>query len=134
MLKEITTNGKEYFFRYNNKVYPFKVFSDENLQKYDKKALESFKRMKIDLNRTLKLACSMDLVNPRLIIGSSTVGTFDLLIEYQEKGIDKVIDYSRNLIMNKDDYYDLVNFKEINTVSKYELYEIYYILNEFDAY
>lgn len=134
LLKEITTNGKEYFFHYNNKVYPFKVFSDEYLQKYDKKALESFKRMKIDLNRTLKLACSMDLVNPRLIIGTSTVGTFDLLIAYQEKGIDKVINYSRNLIMNKDDYYDLVNFKEINTVSKYELYEIHYILNELNAF
>lgn len=129
-----TTNGEDYVFKYDGKTYPFSVFSDSELQTFDKKTLESAKRIKAQTFRSLKLACSMDLVNPRVVIGNSIVGTFDLLIVFQENGIDKVIDYARNLVMNKADYYEIFKFNELNMVDKMDLYNIYYIMNKLGDY
>ncbi len=127
-------NGEEYVFKYNGKTYPFSIFSNRDLQEYDKKTLLSAKRIKECLIRSLKLACSMDLVNPRIIIGNSIVGTFNLLIAFQENGIDKVIDYARNIVMNKDDYYEIFKFDELNIADRMDLYNIYYIINKFGTY
>ncbi len=129
-----TTNNDSYVFKYNGKTYPISVFSDNELQKYDKKVLESVKRIKECKYRALKLACSLDLVNPRIAIGNSISGIFDLLIVYQENGMDKVIDYARNLVMSKVDYYEIFQFHELNVVDKMELYNIYYLLNELHDY
>lgn len=95
------TTSENYIFKYNGKTYPFSVFSDKELQKYDKKILESEKRTKSHIGKSLKLACSMNLVNPRIAIGYSIVKIFETLIVFQENGIDKVIDYTKNLIMIK---------------------------------
>lgn len=129
---KIEKNAKDnYLFNYNQKKYPFSILSDKNLQKCDIKILkDNEKRRKIEFLRTLKLACSMDLINPRVAIGNSVLGNLYLIILYQEKGIDKVIDYSSNLIMNKDDYYELFKFKELNIVSKAELYKIHYLIEK----
>ena len=131
----LNDKNKDYIFNYNEKSYPFSVFSDRDLQKYDKKILGSSKRLNEGLYGTLKLACSMDLVNSRVAIGNSKAGILYLLILHEENGIDKVIDYARNLEMSKDDYYELFHFDEINVIDKYELYNIYRvltILNNFD--
>lgn len=122
---------KGYIFNYNGKEYPFSVFSDYELQKFDKKTLESVKRLGETTLRSLKLACSMDLVNPRIVIGNSLAGTFDLLIMFQENETDKVIDYTRNLVMNKDDYYEIFKYQELNIVDKSDLYNIYHLINIF---
>lgn len=127
-------NEWSYNFNYNNKKYPFSIFSDKNLQKYDKETLLSSQRIKCQISRTLKLACSMDLVNPRISIGNSKLGIFDLLIIFEENEIHKVIDYARNLIMKKDDYFELFNYKEINCIDKYDLYNIFYMIQKFDNY
>ena len=37
-----------------------------------------------------------------------------------------IIDYGNNLIMSKSDYYRLFDMREINVISKYELYELYW--------
>ena len=125
-----TTSSEDYIFKYDGKTYPFSIFSDKELQKYDKKILESEKRTKSHTFRSLKLACSMDLVNPRVAIGNSIVGIFDTLIIFQENGIDKVIDYAKNLIMSKKDYYEIFKFNELNVVDKFDLYNIYYIMDK----
>lgn len=130
----ISGNDKDYIFNYNGNLYPFSIFSDRNLQKYDKRVLQKSKRLKEDLVRTLKLACSMDLVNPRVTIGNSVAEIFSLLIIHEENGIDKVIDYGRNIEMRKDDYYEVFNFKELNVIDKYDLYNIYFLLNTLDNY
>ena len=104
-----TANGDKYIFRFNGKEYPFSVFSDNELQKFDKKMLKNVKRIEESKLRSLKLACSLDLVNPRIVIGNSINGIFDILIVFQENGIEKVIDYARNLIMSKENYYEIFN-------------------------
>ena len=37
IVKKNTTNGEDYVFNYNGKMYPFSVFSDNEIQKFDKK-------------------------------------------------------------------------------------------------
>lgn len=76
----------------------------------------------------------MDLVNPRVANGNSLEEIYSLIIIYQENGIDKVIDYSKNLIMTKEDYYELFKFNELNIVSKMDLYNIYYLMSKFNSY
>ena len=64
----------------------------------------------------------MDLVNPRVAIGHSSINRLHAIIIFQDNGTDKIIDYDKNLIMKKDDYYELFDYKEINTIDKYDLY------------
>ena len=128
--KNISKEDKySYVFYYGEKSYSFSVFSDYELQDYDKKKLKSNKRMNESLARTLKLACSLDFVTPKVVIGSSSVDTFSLLILFSDHGTNKVIDYSKNLVMNQDDYYNLFQFCELNVMDKFDLYQIYYLIN-----
>ena len=76
----------------------------------------------------------MNLVNPRVSIGNSITGIFRLLIIFQEGKNEQVIDYAKNLVMDKNDYYELFKFQEINVVDKFDLYNIYYFINEFNDY
>lgn len=132
---KITDNKNNYTFKYKNKSYGFSVFSDRELQKNDQKILKSLElRRRNGLARTLKLACSLDLVNPKVLVGKSSLGIFEVLITYQENGIKKVINYVTNLVMNKDDYYELFNFNEYNELSKFDLYNIYYFLDKLNNY
>lgn len=127
-------SASQYKFNYKNKEFGFSLFSDFDLQPSDKKKLKSPKRIAESMYRTLKLACSMDLVNPRVTIGNSLVGNLDTLILFQADGMEKVIDYAMNIVMNKEDYYELFGFKELNVLDKYDLYRIYYITSKFNDF
>ena len=76
-------DDKSYIFSYRSKNYLFSTLSDFPLQEYDKKSLESENRKSDEVNRTLKFACSMDLINPRVVIGNSVVQIFSLVVIYQ---------------------------------------------------
>lgn len=125
---------KHYIFSYQHKKYPFEVLSNWDLQKFDIEILEDVeKRNDYALLRTLKLASSKhkNLINPHVIIGNSSLGALHPIIVYLEnKDSEKVIDYSRNLVMNKEDYYHLFKFQEISCIDSYELYCIHQILEE----
>lgn len=128
-------NDNEYIFNYGNKEYAFSALRDRNLQMVDKKILSNMKSSRKNAPmRTLKLACSMQLQDIKMIIGSSVQGCFDMLISFRENGEVKIIDYANNIVMNKDDYYDLFKFEELNTLSKSDLYKIYYFINMLGNY
>ena len=124
-------DGYSYMFHYEGNSYPFSLFSDYDLQDYDKKILKSNKRYKEFLGRTLKLVCSLDLVSPKVVIGNSLMENFSLLILFSEDGVNKVIDYSKNLVMNQEDYYKIFCFQDINVVDQFDLYQIHYLMDEF---
>lgn len=131
-IKKIEDN---YIFAYKDKKYNFGVFSDRKLQEYDIKILKNIKlRREKKMLRILKLVCSMDLINPRLVVGKSKMGIFELLIIYQEKGVERVIDYASNLEMNKKDYYELFEVREYNVLDKLDLYNLYYTFNKLTDY
>lgn len=113
---------------YHNREYPFKFLSEqENIQLVDKEILlDVKKRGDYSLLRTLKLAGSLDLVDPRVIIGSHKTFELSSVISYIENGKEMIIDYGNNLIMSKSDYYRLFDMREINVTSKYELYQLYW--------
>lgn len=128
-------NGK-YSLNYNDKNFYFKLFSDGDIQKVDKQILSENKRYEWSLNRTLKLACSMDLIEPKVIIGTSNCNSMSFLISFKDKedASTKVIDYATNLVMDKKDYYELFKFREINTVDKYDIYCIDLIIKKTGDY
>lgn len=134
--QSITKEGKhsQYFFYYQGKKYPFSVFSDNNLQKKDQELLKEKERYKIQLLRTLKLACSMELVDPRVAIGNSLIMVCDTLILFREGKTDKVISYSSNLVMDKDDFYEIFEYQEINVVDKADLYFIYWMMKRSNSW
>lgn len=128
--------NKRYYFKYNGKKYPFQDFSRKfKLQEYDKKTIKKPEASyKLALFRSLKLACSLDLTNPKLILANTLNRKLASLITYQENGTIKLIDYAQNMIMDKNDYYELFEVKEINVLDKLDLYKIYTLLEEYDDY
>lgn len=134
LYRNIKKDNNSYILKHNKKEYPFSILSDYEIQEFDKKILKTEKRYKQRLSRTLKLACSMDLVNPRVAIGHSSFNRLHTIIIFQDNGTDKIIDYDKNLIMKKDDYYELFDYKEINIIDKADLYNIYYITDTLADY
>lgn len=133
-IKKHSSDDFKYFFIFEERKYDFSIFSDCRLQESDRIILESSDRERASLPRTLKLASSIDLINPRVAIGNSLTGVLKPLILFEDKGIDKVIDYSKNIIMTKEDYYSIFDFKELNVVDKFDLYNIYFMIDSFRDY
>ena len=112
LLSQIKNHGKNYIFKYNGKKYKFSVFSEQDIQKSDKKRLKNIKeRNLLSLVRSLKLACSMDLVDPKIVLGKSSLSNLELFISYYTSDGEKIIDYSRNIMMDKTDYYDMLGIE-----------------------
>ena len=88
LLTGVSTKKNNYIFKHNKKKYPFNILSEENIQKIDKKNLTSDEiAYKNDLIRVLKLACSMDLVNTKIIIYNSEFKSIGYLISFEENSI-----------------------------------------------
>lgn len=135
LFTRISMKNGECVFNYKGKKYPFSLLSDRKLQTIDERFLKNYElRERKSLVRTLKLACSMDLVNPKVIIGNSPFTILDAIISFEEDGVKKIIDYSQNLVMKADDYFELFKFEELNILSKNDLYSIYLILKESNDY
>lgn len=128
----ITKNQGKYLFHYQQKIYPFTLFSEENLQTVDKKRLESEERARYSFIRTLTLACSMDLLEAKVALGNTCLEMSNIIILYKENGIEKVADYQNNLVMKKEDYYEIFAFQEISVVDKFDLYQIYDVMMHLD--
>lgn len=129
LFHNIKHNNGIYTFSYNNKQYEFRLLSDLDLVKYDKKTLRSAQREQRYLNRLLKLINSLKLTNPKLLVGKSKSNKLDVIIEYYDKE-EYIISYEYNLIMKKQDYIELFNFEQIEELNKQEIYFIYQIVKE----
>ncbi len=107
----------------NKKAYHFELLSERNLQPYDKEILQTDKKNTYYLARVLKLFYSLPWQNPSLIIGTSN-NEINVVVSFNEEGFLKIADYKNNLIMAKNEYYELFNFQELNTLNKFEIYTI----------
>lgn len=124
-LANIKKKGKgEYIYA---EKYPFKCLSDFPLLKGDKKNLQD---MEVSYNnrilRSIRIALSKKLIDARLITvmqkDEDNDDMLNLLIEYEKKQKKFVIDYSKNLIMEKEDYYHLYHTRQIQELTQSELY------------
>lgn len=134
-LTGVITKKDGYIFKYLDKDYPFTLFSEWDLQDSEKEILRNrHSKIKLATLRNLRLACSLDIINPKLIIGNSSFRALETLISYEDKGIEKIIDYSKNLVMKADDYFELFQFEKLNILEKWQLYNIYTVMSETDCW
>lgn len=125
----VIKNKKGYSLVKNHKKYNFELLSDKIGRKVDEGYLYDYDiRNDVSLTRTLKLACSTDLVNANFIVASTNLG-LRFLVEYQEGKNKKIIDYASNIIMLKEDYNQLYNLNEISRMDQATLYNWYIMFN-----
>ncbi len=134
-ITKLNHSNYEYSFKYKNKNYPFSFFSNRKLQEFDIKTLfDKQKREQVDYARTLKLACSMDIINPKVLVGKSNFNGIILLFSFLEDEEEKIVDYSKNLVMKKKDYFDVFEMKIFNELDKYDLYRFFGLIEVFNSF
>ena len=115
-----------YIFNYNNKDYYFEILSEKKVLLTDKKNLRNYKkRIEKFLERSLRIAGSNELLGQKLLFISSDILGVNCIVEYTKDGVSRVVDYSNNLIMKKEDYFSLFDVEVINTLDKEVLYRYY---------
>ncbi len=116
------------------KDWQVELFSDRDLQSWDKNILKkSEKRHIYALARTLKLVYSLPFKNASLAIGLIN-NELEVIIVFNEDSTLKVADYKRNLIMQKKDYYDALQFQELNILNKFEIYSLANFIHDTNCY
>ncbi len=126
----IIKSKKMYALVKKNKKYHFQRLSDVINYSVDKKILLNLKkRHSEDIVRSLRLACSPDLLNACLIV-AVTNNDLSLLIEYEKNHHSYIIDYANNLVMAKENYQELYQMKEVSRIDQATLYKINYLLTE----
>ena len=130
-----TSNIKEkngiHILKHNGKEYKFTLLSDENIQKVDKKRLHKLeKRYKDSAIRTLKIFSAPNSKYNKLIVAKTNIDDFICIIENN----NKIIDYSKNIIMDKNDYYELFDVVELNTLDRFDIFLIYNIMDDLGIY
>ena len=122
-LFNIKKKNKGYIFHYNEKDYYFEILSEKKVLDADKKNLQDKKeRVKKNILRSLRIATTNDLLDQKLLFIASDILGANLIIEYQANGEQRIIDYSTNIIMRKNDFFSLFKPKIINTLDKETLY------------
>lgn len=124
-IKKITQE-KAYLYHQNGKDYQFRCFSDFPLLIGDQKILQNVKkRYQLGMLRSIKIALSKKLSSARLITTleiSEKTSYLNLLVEYEKEKKKYIIDYSRNLVMEKKDYNELYLPKELQILTQGDLY------------
>lgn len=126
----IIKSKKMYALVKNKKKYHFQRLSDVINYSVDKKILLNFKKRHSEvMMRTLRLACSPDLLNACLI-AAVTNNDLSLLIEYEKNHHSYIIDYANNLVMAKENYQELYQMKEVSRIDQATLYKIHYLFTK----
>ena len=122
----ISSLGTSGMFKYNNQIYKYQRISSLDIQRVDHNILLNEKlRDEYSFTRTLKLACNLDYNDIRYIIASEINDDFISLVSFSKDGTYYIMDYSKDLIMSKDDYYKLLDVKEYASLNKFQLYRFY---------
>lgn len=130
MFSNLSNRKKMYALVKNKKKYHFQRLSDVINYSVDKKILLNFKKRHSEvMMRTLRLACSPDLLNACLI-AAVTNNDLSLLIEYEKNHHSYIIDYANNLVMTKENYQELYQMKEVSRIDQATLYKINYLSTE----
>lgn len=123
-LIHIRKSGKEEYTYYGK--YPFKCLSDFSLSNDELRDTEKSYNNRI--LRSMQIALSKKLINAKLITviqkDEDNDFLFNLLIEYEKNNKKLIIDYLKNLIMEKEDYYHVYHTREIQTLAQPELYSL----------
>ena len=115
---------KQYEYKIKEKIYTFNELSDiTDIEKF-KKELKTDKRHHKCHTRTLEL--SFGVPESNIVTGYEVIADIKALhsiLEYKVKNKLYIIDYTKNIIMPKEQYMELTKFKEIERISDLEYIE-----------
>lgn len=108
--------NKTYTFQYKDYNFKYKKFSNFVFSLKEKRKLGSVKRYGNCHSASGSIAYHYDF---DILTGYVTVGDKDILHSVLETKDDKskIIDYTKNLVIDKADYIKLTNFREIQRIS-----------------
>lgn len=112
---------KEYEYEFNGEVYTFDKLSNELENKNVKKELESERRYGQCHEKSIEI--SMALPEAYIVTGyiKENKGKFlHSIVEIEKKNEKYVIDYTKNIIMPKEQYVKLTSFEELERISDME--------------
>lgn len=115
---------KQHEYKVDGKIYTFNELSDiTDIEKF-KKELKTDKRHHKCHTRTLEL--SFGVPESNIVTGYEVIADIKALhsiLEYKVKNKLYIIDYTKNIIMPKEQYMELTKFKEIERISDLEYIE-----------
>lgn len=112
---------KEYEYEFNGKVYTFDKLSNKLKDKNIKKELESKKRYKQCHEKSIEI--SLALPGAYIVTGyiKENKGKYlHSIVEIEKKNEKYIIDYTKNIIMPKEQYVKLTSFEELERISDME--------------
>ena len=124
--KRISYNNETgmYEYEHNGTYYQFKKLSDCIPDKEITKELQSKKRYGKCHHRSLRLA--PNIKKSKVSTGYITLGKDKILhsvVEYSRKGKTIILDWTKNLYMEKEDYVKLFNYEELSSFEGYKVLE-----------
>jgi len=114
--------NEEYEFEYLGERYTFNKISDSIDDKKIKKELESEKRDRHCHFASMKMAAGM--INNNVLTGYINVSSGRKLHSVIETNNGRIVDWTRNLVMPKDEYIKLTGFRVLESIKSEELIEI----------
>lgn len=112
---------EEYEYELNGEVYTFEKLSNELENKNIKKELESERRYRQCHSKSIELA----VAQPEAYILTGYIKEYKgkylhSIVEIEKKNEKYVIDYTKNIIMPKEQYVKLTSFEELERISDME--------------
>lgn len=114
--------NEEYEFEYLGEKYTFDKISNSIDDKKSEKELESEKRYRHCHLASIGMAVGM--INNNVLTGYTNVSGGRYLHSVIETKNGKIIDWTRNLVMPKDEYIKLTGFRVLESIKSEELLEI----------
>lgn len=117
------TGEYEYRDEFDGEIYTFNKLSNLLSEQEIKNELESDKRYKKCHSKSIELISAL----PKGAILTGCIKKFygkflHSVVEIEKRGKPYIIDYTKNLIMPKEQYFKLTNFEEIERISDEELF------------
>lgn len=120
-----------YFFIKDDRKYTFKLLSETYLQEDKKVLTNTDKRRKQSLYGSIKVVNSNEFDNYDLLLAKTNTKFQTTLVDYEKENKHYIIDYSMNLIMNKEDYIEIF---EPDLIKKFDIQEVENLKELYDLF
>ncbi len=118
-------NEHQYRIIRDNKTYYFDAFSSLDIEERDREHIKNKDYCMSELIfKTLEIAGYPTLINSKFIFAKS-IGGMMFLIEFYKDGKYYIINLEYDLIMEKDEFYELNGITELKVLNKSQIYFLY---------
>lgn len=124
---------KLYKYQHKDKIITFDKLSNKTLDEELKQELLSKKRYKKCHSKSSGICASIE--NSKAVTGYVTIKNIKFLhtiVELVKDNENMVIDYTNNLYISKEQYYDLTKFKVIDSIDSDIIFDYFQIINDLE--